>query len=259
MAMRFKMPVATLAATLLVLCVALLWKLEPRLTGKPPIRAIDRWSFACLLVAPGIYGISAMTANLNLGLRHVLPLFPFIYIAAGVVLGVIFQNWGWVGRGIVAVLLIGLLVETVRAYPDYVAFFNAPAGGSRGGIKLLGDSNLDWGQDLKLLANWQREHPDKKLYLAYFGVAEPSSYGVRAYCIPVPNGWQGPGEPVPNPPPAGVVAISATNLQGIYMHDFPDVLRQYDEFRNREPIDVLGGTIYLYPYPLPSTVPTQAH
>ena len=50
-------------------------------------------------------------------------------------------------------LLIGLCVETLAACPHYVAFFNIPSGGSRGGLKLLGDSNLDWGQDMTLLAH----------------------------------------------------------------------------------------------------------
>jgi hypothetical protein len=249
MAMLFKMPIATLAAAMLALLVALLWKIEPRLTGQPPIRALDRWAFACLLIAPALYGISAMTTNLNLGLRHVLPLFPFIFIGAGVVLGMIFRHWAWVGRAIVAVILIGLLVETVRAYPDYIAFFNAPAGGSRGGIKLLGDSNLDWGQDLKLLAKWQREHPDKRLYISYFGVADPASYGIKA--IHLPGSWG--FAPVQMPDAPGVIAISATNLQAIYN---PEQRAALDPLRKAEPIAILGGTIYIYPYPLPSTSPS---
>ncbi len=42
----------------------------------------------------------------------------------------------------------------------------------------------------------------------------------------------------------GVVAISATDLQGIYFSDYLNARMQV--FRNRKPLDVLGGSIYLY-------------
>ncbi len=256
LAMLFKTPLATLAAAMMVLCAALLWKFAGRFVnpgspspgpsreGTGERRAIDRWAFACLMVSSGLYALSALTANLNLGLRHVLPLYPFIFVASGVVLAVIFERWGWAGQLIVIVIGIGLLVETISAYPNYIAFFNAPSGGSRGGIKLLGDSNLDWGQDLKLLAQWQRSHPGTKLYLSYFGVADPKSYGIDATHIA--GGWPF-AEPQPVTTP-GVLAISATNLQGIYMaREARDVFR--GQFTDRRPIDVLGGTIYLYEIP----------
>jgi hypothetical protein len=132
--------------------------------------------------------------------------------------------------------------ETLAAFPNYVAFFNAAAGGSRGGIRFLGDSNLDWGQDLKLLAQWQQDHQNQTLYLAYFGLADPAYYGVTYRNLPGSYQFGPPYEP---PRAPGVVAISATHLQGIYQED--DMLRVYRTIGQRlEPIEVLGGTIYLY-------------
>lgn len=142
--------------------------------------------------------------------------------------------------GVLLFLAAGLATETLCAYPNFISFFNIAVGGERGGIYLLGDSNLDWGQDLPKLAQWQEQHPDKTLYLDYFGVCDPAAYGIRY--LNVPGGY------VYGPPPRtdgpGVAAISATKLQGLFVAD-----PQYDfaaRFHDRKPFAVLGGTIYLF-------------
>lgn len=107
---------------------------------------------ACLLIPPLLFLAVAMTSDVNIGLRHIFPIYPFIYVGAAWVIGVSLRRWGpraWVAAGVLAVLLAA---ETLSAWPNYIAYFNVAAGGSRGGIDLLGDSNLDWGQDLPALA-----------------------------------------------------------------------------------------------------------
>ena len=125
-----------------------------------------------------------------------------------------------------------LLAETLLAWPDYIAYFNFVVGGERGGIKLLSDSNLDWGQDLPTLAQWQKQHPDTPLALAYFGIVDPAFYGIRAVSLP-------PGTPDPQITNGHIIALSATNLQGVYGEG-------YISYQSLHPIDILGGTIYLY-------------
>ena len=117
------------------------------------------------------------------------------------------------------------------------------AGGSRGGFALLGDSNLDWGQDAPLLARWQREHPSEHLYLCYFGPAgQREYYGIPAVLLPGSIG-NGPHlDTLPSDP--GVLAISATALQGIYPSQ-----RYYEFLMKHKPQEVLGGTIYLFRWP----------
>ena len=58
-------------------------------------------------------------------------------------------------RFILTLLTIALAAETTFAFPNFIPFFNLFAGGSRGGFRLLSESNLDWGQDLPALAAWQ--------------------------------------------------------------------------------------------------------
>jgi hypothetical protein len=72
-------------------------------------------------------------------------------------------------------------METVRIYPNHLSYFSAAAGGPLNGPNLLDDSNIDWGQDLPALAEWQRQHPEADVVrLAYFGTAVPEAYGVHA-------------------------------------------------------------------------------
>ena len=136
-------------------------------------------------------------------------------------------------------------VESCCAYPNYLPFFNLLAGGSRGGLRLLSDSNLDWGQDLPLLAAWQRSHPDQKLYLAYFGTADPAYYGIRY--TNVADGYsEGPPAQHINSP--GVFAISATTLQGPYCGQTLGK-PTWCTLWKLKPFEVLGGSIYLFHVP----------
>ena len=211
-------------------------------------RRLDAWAHTCLWVAPLLYGASALTTNLNLGLRHILPVYPFIFIGVGVVVAKVVARWRVAGFVAAELLALMLLIETLAAYPNFIPFFNVFAGGSRGGFELLGDSNLDWGQDLKELAQWQKQNPSRKLYLSYFGVADPEYYGVRATHLP--GGYIFASTPPQNPvagEPA-VIAVSATNLQGIYYD--PASRATYQQMLLHEPLAVLGGgSIYLYEYP----------
>src|SRR5271154_2685323 len=125
-----------------------------------------------------------MASDLNIGIRHVLPLYPFIFVAMGWAATMAWERWRR-GTGVVLLIVMSALaVESLGAFPNFIPFFNAAAGGSTGGFHLLGDSNLDWGQDLPLLSDWQHAHPRTPLYLSYFGLADPSYYGIRYTNLP---------------------------------------------------------------------------
>jgi hypothetical protein len=239
-AMLVKSPLTLIAATLAAAGVGIYaWR------GRSPLSAAATWTAMCLLIVPGVYFLAAMSSRMNIGLRHVLPVYPFIFIAIGLAAA---RLWRWRPRlaQVTSALVVGaLVVESIAAFPDYIAFFNAAAVGKRGGLALLGDSNLDWGQDLKLLAAWQREHPNVRLYLCYFGMADPAAYGIRY--VNLAGGYRyGPEQQLPTAP--GIIAISATHLQGMYLWK-PELERAYAFYRRQQPVQVLGGTIYLYEWP----------
>jgi hypothetical protein len=226
-AMLVKTPVATELALLGAIGVGVYllkrhWPERPRFV----------WPAACIVVPVGVHLASAMTAGINIGLRHIILVYPFAYVAAGALLAFAIKRWG--KRVVIPMILLGVMlaVESLWTYPNYIAYFNFPAGGSQGGIRLLGDSNLDWGQDLPLLAQWEKDHPDAQVALAYFGLAPAEAYGVQAITLPA------------YPPPKEisdnfVMAVSATHLQGIHTNSFIG-------YQNLSPTQVLGGTIYLY-------------
>src|SRR5881227_2953063 len=98
-----------------------------------------------------------MSSHVNAGLRHVLEVYPIAYVAMGVVAAWAFRR----RRGaatVVAALAVCIVGEVVAARGDYIPFFNV-IGRAAGPLELLGDANLDWGQDLKGLVAWQGEHP----------------------------------------------------------------------------------------------------
>jgi hypothetical protein len=229
LAFVFKEPLAMLAAVLLSL-----FMLRRRLKWN--------WAVCAFLIPAAAYAFMALTANVNIGLRHALPILPFMDVGLGVA-----ASWAWTRRGkwVVCGLAICLAAETLCAYPDFISFFNVACGGERGGRYLLGDSNLDWGQDLPLLAKWQQtKGHGVPLYLDYFGTCDPAAYGIKY--INVPGGYEyGPPPEIPTQP--GIAAISATKLQELYVADPSiDFAKQ---FENKQPIDVLGGSIYLFNYP----------
>jgi hypothetical protein len=115
-----------------------------------------------------VYLAASIAANLNIGHRHILPIFPFLYVLCGS-LG---RRW------LVAPLLAAISCLTVPG--NHIAYFNVLAGGPSAAHRYLVDSNLDWGQDLERLGRYVQEHGNREpISLAYFGAAEPRYYGMR--------------------------------------------------------------------------------
>jgi hypothetical protein len=143
------------------------------------------------------------------------------------------------------VLLLLVPLVSYQACPDYLAYFNEPAGGAEGGRHVLGDSNLDWGQDLPALASWMDEADVPAIYLAYFGNDAPEQYGIRYHYVPgwlyAPEGdFAGGGDR-----PArdqDHIAISRSVLQGFWLPE-PNLFHWLYEY---ERVAVIGGTIEVY-------------
>ena len=243
-AMAYKTPLATLIALALAAVVgvvvlqAYVRRPQAHRDRGFPERA---WLLACLGLPAAIYLWMSISSNLNIGLRHVLPVYPWLFMGVAMA-----AAWAWRWRRSVAavaagVLAMGLAVESFAISPDYLTFFNVAAGGQRGGLHRLGDSNLDWGQDLPALAEWQKRNPDVPLYLSYFGMVDPAFYKIRY--LNMPGGYI-LNPQVFAPPRDGVLAVSATNLQCVYMA--PPFVADYERLRAMEPTEILGGTIYVY-------------
>lgn len=129
------------------------------------------------------YLLVAIGARLNIGLRHLLPVYPWLFVWMGWAVGRLIKK----RYGLVCCLIWipWTLLDSAWIHPHYLAYFNAPSGGPDSGHLHLVDSSLDWGQGLNELASWMAANPtDQPQYLAYFGTAKPQRHQVHAKRLP---------------------------------------------------------------------------
>lgn len=177
-------------------------------------RRLYRMSPLFLLV--GVYGAFAVSSHLNIGLRHILPLYPALFVLAGAAVLLVHRRPRWV-----AALVVGLLAWFAAASwwirPSYLAYFNELIGGPSQGYRYLVDSSLDWGQDLPGLKTWlaRHAHPHEPVYLSYFGSGDPVYYGIHATRLGDDYFDLRPRPAMPAMGP-GLYCLSATMFQHIY-------------------------------------------
>ena len=181
--------------------------------------------------------IATAIFKFNLGLRYILPVYPFLLLVAGKMCSGLLQERRKIALAVLAIALAG---EFFYIYPHTLAYFNLFAGGPHGGSWILADSNLDWGQDLKGLKRWMDAHDVHHISLGYFGVADPAYYKIDCTLLP---GYP-PTPPYPVPQLPGYVAISVNNLRGIAL---PELARKfYEPFNQASPVATIGYTIYVF-------------
>lgn len=217
-AFLYKTPLAVLFLFTMALGIGVMrWRQFGRGSFRSTWEVVRR---ACLRLAPFwalalVYGACALMNNLNVGQRHLLPLYPVLFICCGACSYFFRARNRLIGTSMIAVLLLWQTVESIAIRPNYLAYFNQLAGGPSHGGEHLVDSSIDWGQDLPALKNWLDEHgqvtANKRVYLAYFGSADPAWYGIHATPLPRdPSSNQSTGFA------NGIYCISATTLQQVY-------------------------------------------
>ena len=139
--------------------------------------------FASIIFAT-LYFAIAMRSNLNIGLRHILPVISFMYMLTAIGLVGVFnqslENKGVCSQkniiwAVSAVLLYGC-ASSLLAYPGYLSYYNELAGGKTHGLNVAIDSNFDWGTDLYRLKKFVDENKIDRINLLYFGVGSPEYY-----------------------------------------------------------------------------------
>jgi len=168
----------------------------------------------------GVYYTIAAWQEVNIGHRHILPIYPALYILSVGSFSLVWsqaRRWSWL-------LLTGLLVfqplESLLLYPDYLAYFSPFVGGPAKGYKHLVDSSLDWGMDLPGVKKWLDQNNPKgrdPVFLAYFGTDSPEYYGIKSLRLPGDPEWR-PPQIYPYAP--GIYIISATLFESDYTYTF---------------------------------------
>jgi hypothetical protein len=228
---------------LLLLAAASSWKLLRR-------RDVAHGEWLLAIAAGTVLALFTALRSVGIGLRYVLPMFPFLHVLASGVAreGSLRSRWRRVALG---VLLLWQAIGTLRIHPDYLAHFNEFVGGPSNGYRYLVDSNLDWGQDLKALKEYLDRNGIPRIRLAYFGSADASYYGIDYEYLPsvglTPKGpgarwWYETDESSlpPLDPSRGPIAVSATLLVGVFYPGY------YAPLLDRRPRAQIGHSILVY-------------
>jgi len=152
-----------------------------------------------------VYAVVSIRSPLNIGIRHLMPILPFIYVLSVETMRL---RFGKAAKPIMAVSLAWLAVGTIISTPYYISYFNEIGGGVWNGYKYVTDSNYDWGQDLKRLAKFAKENNIDKIATDYFGGGNPKYYIGEER---VEYWWSAKG----NPADSGIkwLALSVNTLQ----------------------------------------------
>jgi hypothetical protein len=217
-----------------------------------------------LLLPPAALFAGYTMAADDAGIRYIVPVLPFAFLAGGVGLEGLLRNRSLGGRWVAAVLCAWIVVAAAGIYPDHLSYFNETAclledprkigldGGSRCGPLWLDESNVDWGQGLKQLKTWMDQHArGRTIHLGYHGSFPPEGYGVSHEKIGMPD-------LVGNPAP-GLYIFSAHLVARI-----PVLAERLGSdagqwLRRIPPTAIVGHSLYVYDIPQRSAVtPAQA-
>jgi hypothetical protein len=168
-----------------------------------------------LLTLGLVYGVATMTGRLNIGIRHWLPVFPLVFVAAGLAVKV---PWPRTRTAALTLILAWSAFDAwgVRSHP--LAFVNPLGGGTAHGYRTVVDSSFEWGGDLPALERWlaaRNARPSDKppVYFSYFGNADLKRWKIDAVLLPQFFDLRETAGYALGP---GTYVISATMLQGVY-------------------------------------------
>jgi tetratricopeptide (TPR) repeat protein len=191
------------------------------------------------------YLLIALTVGMNIGVRHILVVYVFVYVLiAGAAWTLIGKSRKWAYA--VGVLLLVHVASSLLAFPNYIAYGNELWGGPSQTHKYLTDSNSDWGQQLKSVKQYLDQRAVKECWFLYFaeGVAEPSYYGIPCKPLPTINTlWLNKPIEVPNSID-GPVLISASNLSGVEFG--PGPLDPYGQFKLLKPTAIIDRGVFVF-------------
>jgi hypothetical protein len=206
-----------------------------------------------MLAFIALYWYSSLTSILNIGVRHILPTFAFVFLLASQQISLWLENTGTsniikkLKYAALAILIIWQAASVIKVYPSFLAYFNESIGGPANGYKYVVDSNLDWGQDLKRLTTWVNKNNIDKIRLNYFGGGVPEYYLGNKFVF----WWE--NYPITDiTEPGGWLAVSATFLQGgrgTLAPGFYDKSGYYNWLNKYSPVAIIGHSIFVYYIP----------
>lgn len=194
----------------------------------------DAW----FLIVPALaYLVIASLSALQFGVRLVLPCLPLALLLCGYLLVAVSPRWS-------LAVLLAVGVSSARALPLGLSYFHEGVRDRHRVLHYVSDSNIDWGQDLRHLAEFVRREQVQRIAVVYFGndnIVRWLPRGVEMIPVPWSKDFAGPERFRPKP---GLYAVSGSVITG---HLFRPRYREYFAyFRDHEPVTVVGGSIFIY-------------
>jgi 4-amino-4-deoxy-L-arabinose transferase-like glycosyltransferase len=238
-------PVAVLIKTTLGLLALLALSAFAIVTGSL------RWSreVAYLVLPAALYFAIAMAAGMDIGARHVLPLYAMAAIlAGGAIMALSRRNGRWIPAWtwVCSLLVVAHVASALSVFPNYMAYANRAWGGPENLHNLLSDANVDWAQQLYQVREWQDLHPSQSCWFAYFAYPEidPAVYGIHCNMLPTTDtGWGSDASIVP-PVIHGPVFIGAGDLSGCEWSS--SQLNPYRSFQPVKPVASIDYGVFVY-------------
>ena len=190
------------------------------------------WQQHLTVIFPAAIMLVCMKSSIDLGVRHILAIYPFMAVIGGYAVSELFALARRTSPAIavVPIVLVGWVAfDSWMTRPDYLTYFNQFAGSHP--EKILAESDLDWGQDLYRLSRRLKERHIDRVSLKYFGTAPLDKADLPPYSILSPS----------VPVTSGYAAVSIRYLTLEYAKD-----GSFAWLRGRVPLETIGKSIYLY-------------
>ena len=191
-----------------------------------------------LIVPPAIFMAASCASNINMGIRHILPVLPFLILFGASGTWVLLSRYKN-GLAVCAVAVFLHAASSLHAFPNYIAYSNEFWGGPSNTYRYLADSNVDWGQSMKEAKAYLDRAQPKSCWMIHAYNDMDSDYGI-------PCGETSEFK-VDEPPQhfSGTVIVTASALAGIL--NYTGGARTAAMFRNLQPKAKLGGSaLFVY-------------
>ncbi len=188
-------------------------------------------------VGAGLFLAGLVTADLNIGFRHALPMLPLLCILVAQGLEPLWDTGRLALRGTLGLLLAAFVASSMSSYPYFLAYVSEYIRG-RPLYETVVDTTTDWGGGLVALRDFMREKGIHEVSLGILSSAVPDAYGIRY--APLPSFFTLPVIDPSMPRPRYAV-VSASLIAGMYVFDDP-----YAALRRQKPVAVVGGSLYVF-------------
>jgi hypothetical protein len=240
-AVWFYFPVAMLVKSSLTFLIMLAISVWVIASGRLRMRR----ELLFLLIPPLVYLAASMKSGMNIGIRHILPVYIFLAILiAGAASVLIKDSRRW--RYAVVLLLVFQAISVTRAFPDCIGYANEAFGGPKNVWRYVSDSSADWAQQLHAVKRYTDERHMQNCSFVYFGtgVIDYNYYKIPCKLLPtIESIWLGTLSDA-TPAIDGPVFISAVNLTGFEFG--PPPLNPYEQFKTLKAADAIDSSVFVY-------------